>query len=89
MGIASLITSLFGLGLVGVILGIIGLNQSKKANQGNGMAIAGIVIGAIGIIVTIIWIILMVIGATMLVQRCNDLGPGTHYVGGTKITCDY
>ncbi len=46
LGIASLITSFF-VGIVGIILGIIGLNKSKKAGCKNGLAIAGIIIGAI------------------------------------------
>jgi len=47
LGIASLVTSLLGLGLIGLILGIIGLNKSKKAGHTNVMAIVGIVLGAI------------------------------------------
>jgi len=65
MAIASLVCSLFGLlcgigSIVGLILGFIALGQINKTGQGGrGMAIAGIVIGAIAltlsIVVGIIW----------------------------------
>lgn len=47
---------LFGIGgLLGVIFGIIGIRQCKANNErGNGLAIAGIVIGSI---VLLLWII--------------------------------
>ena len=46
LGIASLIVSVLGFGLIGLILGIIGLNKSKKAGHTNVMAIIGIAWGA-------------------------------------------
>lgn len=46
LGIASLIVSLLGFGIVGLILGIVALNKSKKAGHSNVMAIIGIAWGA-------------------------------------------
>ncbi|MDN5275649.1 MAG: hypothetical protein JWN33_298 [Candidatus Saccharibacteria bacterium] len=86
-GIASLVTSLVGLGLVGLILGIIGINQSKKAGQKNGFALAGIIIGIANIIVATLFLILMAIGIFGFMSQCKDLGPGTHTVNGVEITC--
>ncbi len=43
------------LGLVAIITGILGLNAAKKGSgEGKGMAIAGIVLGAVGIVEAII-----------------------------------
>ena len=59
LGIASLVTSLLGLHLIGLILGIIGLNKSKKQNQKNGLALAGIIISSIGLVLTCVIIFLV------------------------------
>ena len=49
---------------VGLILSIIGLSKAKQMNgNGKGLAIAGIIIGAIGVAVFILTIILYAIGA--------------------------
>lgn len=63
MAIASLVVSLLGIGIVGVILGHLALNEINKSNgymQGRGLAIAGLVIGylqiAAGVIVIIFFI---------------------------------
>jgi len=69
--IASLICSIVGVPLLGVIFGFIALNEiSNSAGRiaGEGMAKAGIIIGfvfmALGILLVIIWII--VIGGLIL-----------------------
>lgn len=87
LGIASLIVSFLGVGLVGLILGIIGINKSKAAGQGNGFAIAGIILGILNIIGTIIVIIVMVGTAGVLLEKCKELGTGTHVVDGVTYTC--
>lgn len=58
MAIASLITSLVCCGPIGLILGIVAKNQikaSKGTEGGDGMATAGIIIGALSIVGGIIW----------------------------------
>lgn len=88
LGIASLVLSLIGAGLIGLILGIVGLNKSKKANQKNGLALAGIIIGAINIVVGIIVTIVIVGGIVTLANKCTELGAGTHTLAnGTTLTC--
>ncbi|MDB5161684.1 MAG: hypothetical protein JWM52_192 [Candidatus Saccharibacteria bacterium] len=88
LGIVSLILSIIGVGVVGIILGAIGLNKSKKAGLGNGLALAGIIVGAISTVLGILFFSLILIGASSIVKTCNDLGPGTHTTtSGTVITC--
>ena len=53
MGIVALVLSLIGLNVVGIIVGFVGLNQSKKAGQKNGLALAGIIIGFVSLIAVI------------------------------------
>ncbi len=65
LAIASLVCSLLGLAcygftaLVGIVLGVIALNQVKQTGQqGRGMALAGIIIGGVVIALWIIGVIL-------------------------------
>ncbi len=57
LAIAGFVTSLLCMGVVGLILSIVGLSQIKKdpSQGGKGLAIAGIVLGALGMIAAIIW----------------------------------
>lgn len=65
MAIVSLVTSILGISLVGVITGHIAMSQIKKTGeQGNGLAVAGLIIGYIG---TVLWLIAWaVLGTTWL-----------------------
>ena len=87
LGIASLITSFF-IGIVGIILGIIGLNKSKKAGHKNGLALAGIIVGSIQTVFAVIGIVIIVMSINWLMGKCNELGNGTHIVDGVTYTCN-
>ncbi|MBE5409853.1 hypothetical protein E3G39_001417 [Mycobacteroides abscessus] len=68
LAIASLITSIAAivtcylgiiLGIVGVILGVVALNQLKTRQQdGKGIAIAGIILGAV---IPVLWILVLIV----------------------------
>lgn len=63
MAIVSLVTSFF-IALAGVIFGHIALSQIKKSGEsGRGLAIAGLIIGYIGIAA---WIIVLIVYALFL-----------------------
>ena len=48
LAIVSLVTSILGIGIVGIITGHISLSQIKKTHeQGHGLALAGLIIGYI------------------------------------------
>lgn len=87
LGIISIVTAVLGMGLVGLVLGIIGLKKSKKVGMGNGLAVAGIVLSIVSIVIGIALIAVLALGATKLVQKCQQLGPGTHYENGVTYTC--
>ncbi|MBH0129869.1 DUF4190 domain-containing protein [Salinibacterium sp. NK8237] len=70
LSIISLVTSVFGLSLVGIILGHISLSQIKKTGeQGNVLAIIGLILGYIG----------FVIGSLFVVGFIIALSAGTSY----------
>jgi hypothetical protein len=68
LGIVSLATSLLGVHLVSFILGIIALNKSKKYNQSNGFAIAGIVISSVGMALSTLFFIGIIMGSLTQLQ---------------------
>lgn len=63
LGIGSLVCSLLGISLIGLILGIIGLKKSKAAGMSNGMALAGIIISSIGLVAGFLWFVLVIFAA--------------------------
>lgn len=72
MAIAALVTTLAGgffacgIGfLVGPILGMVALGQIKQSGEsGRGMAIAGIVVGGIGLLLVVAYVVFLVAVAT-------------------------
>lgn len=63
LAIGSLIASILGLctcigAIVGIILGIIALNQIKeRGGEGRGLALSGIWVGAVAIVLQIVWVV--------------------------------
>lgn len=90
LGIVGLILA-FVFTIVGLILSIIANSQSKAAGYKNGPAKAGIIISVIFIVLGIIGgIIFAVAGASLfggLAQVCNELGTGVWEVDGVTYTC--
>jgi peptidyl-prolyl cis-trans isomerase B (cyclophilin B) len=61
LAIVSLVISILGFNVIAIILGAIALNQIKKTGEnGRGLALAGIIIGAISLVLGIILIIVAV-----------------------------
>lgn len=88
LGIVGFILSLIPfITIAGLIVSIIAFVKSRKAGMGNGFALAGIIIGALGVIGSILFIILTAVGIAAIGEVCNDLGSGTHTYQGTEITC--
>ena len=88
MAIAGFVLSFFGLlAIVGLILNIISFRRFGRAGQPRGLSLAGIIISIVVIIITVIGIIALIASASVLLQQCADLGPGTHVVDGVTYTC--
>lgn len=91
LGIAGLIVAIF-FPLIGLILSLVANSQSKKAGFKNGPAKAGIIVGAIllvlGIIVGIIFTIIGITAASTVIDACSQLGPGVWELDGVTYTCE-
>jgi phosphotransferase system glucose/maltose/N-acetylglucosamine-specific IIC component len=79
MAIASLVSALAGLlcmigSVLGVVFGIIALNQIKNTGQpGRGMALAGIIIGGVTAALTVvIFFFVIIVGNTAEHERTYD-----------------
>jgi len=72
---------------IGLILSIVAAVKLGKTGQPKGLAIAGIIIGAILTILGIIWIILSVTVFAAIFGTCAELGAGVWEVNGVTYTC--
>jgi len=86
LGIVGLLASIF-FSAVGLFISIVAFRRSKRAGFKNGIALAGIVVGALTTVGIIAASIAAGLGAMHLVQVCSDLGPGEHLVNGVTYTC--
>ncbi len=90
LGIVALIAAFF-ISLLGLILGIVALNQSKQAGFRNGPAKAAIIVSIVLMVLGLIIGIALLAGGAALVgnvaQMCAELGPGEHLVDGVTYTC--
>ncbi|PPK94112.1 putative regulator of septum formation [Kineococcus xinjiangensis] len=73
MSVAALVTGLLGTGLVAVVLGIVGLGRTRRnGTAGRGMAIAGIVLGAIATVTTAVALVALLLSGTLAVLLAGD-----------------
>lgn len=90
LGIVALVVA-FPVGLVGGILGIIALVQSKNAGHKNGPALAAIIVGfvffVVGTIITIVVISWLGQLALEVLEQCQQLGDGAHEINGVVVDC--
>ncbi|MEF2976881.1 DUF4190 domain-containing protein [Subtercola sp. YIM 133946] len=61
LAIVSLVVSIVGFTIIGIVLGFVALSQIKRTGEsGRGLALAGIVIGFIELIIGIILVIVVI-----------------------------
>ncbi|WP_349885637.1 DUF4190 domain-containing protein [Microbacterium sp. WHRI 7836] len=72
---------------IGLILSIVAAVKLGKTGQPKGLAIAGIIVGAILTILGIIGIILSVTVFAAIFGTCAELGAGVWEVNGVTYTC--
>lgn len=88
LGIVGFVLSLVGgLSLVGLILSWVALVQSRRAGSRNRLAVAGIVIGASGVLLTLVILAVSIPTLVGVVETCRELGLGVHQVGNATYTC--
>jgi len=72
---------------VGLVISIVAAVKLGKAGQPKGLAIAGIIVGAL---ITIFWIVVLILAFAVLaalIGMCGDLGPGVWEVDGVTYRC--
>lgn len=75
LAIISFVTSLVGFGLVGVVTGHISLSQIKRTQeQGRGLALAGVIVGYVGIAAVVITLFFSAIYAFMFFPYFASFG---------------
>lgn len=91
LGITGLILAFIPfLNPVGLILSIVALVKSRRAGMGNGLAVAGIIVGALATIILVLSIILIVAVAPFVgevAELCEQTGPGPQVYQGQEIEC--
>ena len=63
LAIVALVTALCGVSLLGVIFGHVSLSQIKNSNGqllGRGMALAGLIVGYVGMAIYLLWVIIII-----------------------------
>lgn len=73
--------------LIGLILSIVAAVKLGKTGQPKGLAIAGIIVGAILTVLGVIAIIIITTAFATLGGLCAELGPGIWEVDGVTYTC--
>lgn len=87
-GVISLTLAVVGMHIGGLIFGLIGLAKSKKAGQKNGLALAGTIVGAIGLLIGVFLFSILLSVATQLAQTCNGADAGsTQTINGVQYVC--
>jgi len=71
LGIAGFVVSFF-VGVAGLIMSVIALNQSKRAGKKNGFALAGLIIGIVKTALEILAIAGLIIGITFFASYCSS-----------------
>ena len=86
LGIIGLVLSFFTT-IIGLIISIVALRQSKKAGFKNTPALVGVIIGIVTTVLAIIIGGIAIAGVIALLNQCAQLGPGVHEVNGVTVTC--
>lgn len=97
LSIVAIILPFVGFGLVGLILGIVAMNKSKKAGFKNTLALVAVIIGAVSIVAGIITTIVVIAALgqaangidtiTQVIQACQSTGSEFVTVGGQEYSC--
>ncbi|WP_243600130.1 MULTISPECIES: hypothetical protein [unclassified Rathayibacter] len=88
MTIVGFVLAFIGfLNVAGLILSLIALIRSRRAGQRNGLALAGVIIAAVGVAFIAVLLAVLVPILVDAAQTCSRLGEGVHVVGGSTYTC--
>lgn len=75
--------------LVGLVISIVVLVRGRRGGvPGRGLAVAGVVVGALWLVAGIVALALGAFGVASLVETCAELGNGVHEVDGVRYECN-
>ncbi|MBN9176423.1 MAG: DUF4190 domain-containing protein [Microbacterium sp.] len=77
----------FPIPVAGIVVSIIALARSRKTGDRKGLAVAGVIVSAVGLLFTIVCLAILIPMAMQLIGMCAELGPGTHQIEGATYTC--
>jgi len=77
----------FPLDIAGTVLSIVALVMARRANSRNGFALAGLILGVVGIAFSALILALIIPPVAQAAQECSRLGVGTHVVGNSTYVC--
>jgi lysylphosphatidylglycerol synthetase-like protein (DUF2156 family) len=63
----------FPLGIVAIILGVLGRSRAKQGAAGGGLAMGGIILGAVALLISMLWVIGATIFAGIFERDIRDL----------------
>ncbi len=87
LGIVALVLA-FVAQLLGLILGIVARNQSKRAGVKNTPATVAIVLSIVFMVLGLLIAVPLIIGGGALFGQCAQYGPGVHELpNGITLTC--
>jgi len=87
LGIVALVLA-FVAQLLGLILGIVARNQSKRAGVKNTPATVAIVLSIVFMVLGLLIAVPLIIGSGALLGQCAQYGPGVHELpNGVTLTC--
>ncbi|MCC4267222.1 DUF4190 domain-containing protein [Microbacterium schleiferi] len=86
LGIVALILAFF-FQLLGLILGIVALVQSRKVGAKNTPALWAIILSIVFMVIGSIIAIVIVSSLGSALAMCSELGTGVHDVNGVTVTC--
>lgn len=78
LGIVALVTGLVGLGIVAIVFGALGIRAARDGRATNrGMALAGVILGAVGVLVAIAVTVVLVLAAVTVRDAAStgDVAP--------------
>ncbi|MBW0256067.1 hypothetical protein [Cellulomonas sp. PS-H5] len=90
LAIVGLVTALIPCtALVGLVISIVVLVRGRRGGApGRGLAVAGVIVGALWLVAGVVALALGAFGVASLVETCADLGNGVHYVDGVRYECN-
>ncbi|MET0692496.1 MAG: hypothetical protein ABWY56_01120 [Propionibacteriaceae bacterium] len=86
LGIVGLVLAIVA-SFIGLIISIVAFRKSKRAGFNNGLAKAGIIVGIITTIASLIVATFLIVGVVALTNKCKELGPGVQTQNGVTYNC--